>query len=126
MNEMYWLTRLDSLHTCMQFFLGFSILALIVFTMIYLSNKDGASNPDIANREYYKEWTKLSSGWIKGLIPATIILSLGLSLIPTTKEAFLIYGVGGTIDYIKSDSIATQLPHKVIVALDKYLDEQTE
>lgn len=43
-----------------------------------------------------------------------------LSFVPTTKEAYIIYGVGGTIDFIRSDQTAKQLPHKVVV--DKYLE----
>ena len=39
--------------------------------------------------------------------------------IPTTNQALLIYGVGGTIDYIKSNDTAKQLPDKCIKALDK-------
>lgn len=42
--------------------------------------------------------------------------------IPTTNEALLIYGVGGTIDYIKSNDTSKQLPDKCVKALDKYLD----
>jgi hypothetical protein len=34
----------------------------------------------------------------------------------------MIYGVGGTIDYIKSNDKAKKLPDKCIEALDKYLD----
>lgn len=43
-------------------------------------------------------------------------------LIPTTNQALLIYGVGGTIDYIKSNDTSKQLPDKCVKALDKYLD----
>jgi hypothetical protein len=38
----------------------------------------------------------------------------------------LIYGVGGTVDYIKSNDTAKQLPDKVVNALDKYLDSFNE
>jgi hypothetical protein len=38
----------------------------------------------------------------------------------------MIYGVGGTIDYIKSNDTAKQLPDKVVSALDKYLDSLNE
>lgn len=34
----------------------------------------------------------------------------------------LIYGVGGTIDYIKSDDKAKALPDKCVEALNRYLD----
>lgn len=45
--------------------------------------------------------------------------------VPTNKELMAIYGIGGTIDYIKSDSVATNLPSKAIKAIDLWLDEKT-
>ena len=35
----------------------------------------------------------------------------------------MIYGIGGTIDWVRNDSIATKLPHKAIMAIDSYLEE---
>ena len=46
--------------------------------------------------------------------------------IPTKNEALMIYGVGGTIDYIKSNDTAKQLPDKCIKALDKWADNINE
>ena len=46
--------------------------------------------------------------------------------IPTTNEALMIYGIGGTIDYIKSNETAKQLPDKYIKALDKWADNINE
>ncbi len=42
----------------------------------------------------------------------------------TERDIMLIYGIGGTVDYIKQNETAKQLPDKVIMAIDKYLDEQ--
>ena len=41
--------------------------------------------------------------------------------IPMKNDALLIYGVGCTIDYIKSNDKAKQLPDKCIKALDNEL-----
>lgn len=46
--------------------------------------------------------------------------------IPTKNEALLIYGVGGTIDYIKSNDTAKQLPDKCVKALDKWVENLTK
>ena len=43
-----------------------------------------------------------------------------------TNEALMIYGIGGTIDYIKSNETAKQLPDKCIKALDKWADNLNE
>ena len=42
------------------------------------------------------------------------------------NDALLIYGVGGTIDYVKSNETAKQLPDKYIKALDKWVDNLNE
>lgn len=60
--------------------------------------------------------------YFKRSIIATLVLIVINIFIPTTNEALLIYGVGGTIDYIKSNNTAKQLPDKCVKALDKYLD----
>ena len=43
-----------------------------------------------------------------------------------TNEALMIYCVGGTIDYVKSNKTAKQLPDKCIKALDKWVDNLNE
>ena len=43
-----------------------------------------------------------------------------------TNEALMIYCVGGTIDYVKSNETAKQLPDKCIKALDKWADNLTK
>ena len=48
---------------------------------------------------------------------------LGVVFIPDTKEAYVIYGVGNTIDYLKNNETAKQLPDKAIQALDKWADK---
>lgn len=58
----------------------------------------------------------------KTVIPFIISMLLFI-FVPTKKDALLIWGVGGTIDYIKSNDTAKQLPDKCIQVLDKFVDE---
>jgi hypothetical protein len=60
--------------------------------------------------------------WLKPVGVGIVVSIAALVLIPTSKDMMMIYGVGGTIDYIKSNDTAKQLPDKVVSALDKYLD----
>lgn len=113
MNEIYWLTRLTAINNVFLTLLVVGIIFSCIFTIIYLVNRF-----DTENQELVKFTTKI----LKWLYPFTIFISLVFVAIPTTKDAFIIYGIGGTIDYIRQDSVATQIPHKVIVAIDKYLD----
>ena len=56
----------------------------------------------------------------------TLVLIVINIFIPTKNDALLIYGVGGTIDYIKSNDTAKQLPDKCVKALDKWVDSLNE
>lgn len=64
--------------------------------------------------------------YFKRLIFVAIVACFINLFIPTTNQALLIYGVGGTIDYIKANDTAKQLPDRCIKALDKYLDNLTK
>ena len=113
MNEIYWITRFDAIDN-----LGFSMVcvglaASVVFTIVYfiaLSEKDD-EGVKILNPFRYASYLILSIGVIIEVFS------------PTTKEAMKFWGVGGTIDYIKSNETAKQLPDKCIMALDKFVDE---
>ena len=69
---------------------------------------------------------KMFSNYSKRFIFVTIIVGLINFFIPTTNEALMVYGIGGTIDYIKSNETSKQLPDKCVKALDKYLDNLTK
>lgn len=113
MNEIYWLTRLTAINNVFLAFLILGIIFSFIFTVVYLVNRFDTED---------QELIQFTAKCLKWLYPLTIFISLIYVTIPTTKDAFIIYGIGGTIDYIKQDSIATQIPHKVIVAIDKYID----
>jgi len=66
-------------------------------------------------KSLYKKWSV-----------AFIIAMLGATMIPTQKEMLIIFGVGGTIDYIKSNETLKKLPDRVIEAADAYLNSVTE
>ena len=63
---------------------------------------------------------------VRYFIPILSISTVLLVLVPTTKQALLIYGVGGTVDYLKQNPTAKQIPDKCINALDKWVDSWTE
>lgn len=113
MNEIYWITRLDAINTMFSTFLVLSIVSLGIFTFIALVNID----------EWDSNYTKFTKKFLKTFCPVLFISLLGTVFIPTTKEALLIYGVGGTIDYIKSNETAKGIPDKAVKALDKFLEE---
>lgn len=110
MEELYWITRLDYVQ-------GFLIASLIL-TGFVIVVATIAFCCDVA----YSEETSKAKRVLKWAVPSFAIALSVLCFIPSTKEAMLIYGIGGTIDYIKSNDKAKKLPDKCIDALDKYLD----
>lgn len=116
MSEIYWLTRLDDVSVFIGFLIIFAVIGLTIGIAYMITNSD---------RDYEREKRDFKIGKKLAKICGSIALVLGLlaCFIPNTKDAYMIYGLGGTIDYIKSNEITKQLPDKCIQALDKYLDE---
>lgn len=58
--------------------------------------------------------------------PAIYMLAIGLFMniiIPSKSDLFMIYGIGGTIDYIKSNDKSRHIPDKVINVIDEWISE---
>jgi hypothetical protein len=126
MNEIYWITRLDIIYTLTLALFIISVIAFLLSTISYLCH-NGQSIHD-ANNGYERsskecrEYANVSKRILKYSIAPLILSTLLLIFVPTTKQAMLIYGVGGTIDYIKQNPTAKQLPDKCVKALDKWVD----
>lgn len=116
MNEIYWLTRLDDVKLLIGFTIAFAVTVLIFGIGTMGFNFDRDYNDEKLRYRMGKKITIISSIIV-------FVLSIGTCFIPNTNEAYMIYGLGGTIDYIKSNEAAKQLPDKCIIALDKYLED---
>ena len=128
MNEIYWITRLDIICLFLTLIAVFSVIATVVLFFIGLIKR---SESDIYPKgsqtfEQHIETSKMCLYSAKRCAVVFCVSVFMNTFIPTTNEALLIYGVGGTIDYIKSNDTAKQLPDKCVKALDKYLDNLTK
>ena len=115
MNELYWITRFDALHSLFLFMSVSTGIALVIAIMGWAINYDA---------EYSRERNTLKVCFkvMKCAIFPFVLGILGGAFVPITKEALIIYGVGGTVDYLKENPTAKQLPNKCIEALDKWVD----
>lgn len=111
MSEIYWISRLD--YICNLFIVLSIIFGTIVvvggFTLI-VSDRSDNDYPTI----------------LKIVKRSILILGfslLGVIFLPNTKQAYMIWGLGGTIDYIKSNETVQKLPDKTVQCLDKFLDK---
>lgn len=110
MKEMYWIDVLGNISTTTAILAAVSVFCSCMMLYAYI-NLDGDKSA--------KKWAKRSFVTFATCLLITIFT-------PSTKSLYVIYGVGGTIDYIKSNETARQLPDKVVTALDKWVDSINE
>ena len=111
MNEMYWITRLDYING-----LAIGILVLSgILLIVYMIDHAARSENTISNKP-------MPVKWLYTAIISIVISTSTIVFLPSTKDALMIYGVGGTIDYIQQNKTAQGIPDKFFKAVDKYLD----
>jgi uncharacterized membrane protein len=111
MSEIYWISRLD--YICNLFI----VLSIIFGTIVVV----GGFTLVVSDRSDNNFPTMLKI--VKRSILILGFSLLGIIFLPSTKQAYMIWGLGGTIDYIKSNETVQKLPDKTIQCLDKFLDK---
>ena len=128
MNEIYWITRLDAISDFLTIIAIVSFLISVVMAAFAMYNRFEADDYVEGGKYYncYMQRFKIFLKYFKRSILVIIVSCVINVFIPTKNDALLIYGVGGTIDYIKSNDTAKQLPDKCIKALDKWVENLNE
>lgn len=114
MSTLYWITVLGNLQRAASTFFVLSLIVLVLSLVLWADTKDGGAG-DVC----FKKIMKYS-------LCVFISCLLCAIFIPSKAELYLIYGVGSTMDYIKENPTAKQLPDKFIKAIDKWADNLTE
>lgn len=107
MSTLYWIITLGSLSEvirCLTIFIG---VMLIVFGVVLFID-DG-----------YDDYKHLFKGAVLALVPLTVLSVF----VPSKKDLFIIYGVGTTLDYLKENPKAKELPDKCIKVISNYFDD---
>ena len=128
MTEMYWITRLDAICNFLITIAVVSFVISVVIGAFSMYNRFAADDYEEGGKYYncHMQRFKIFLNYFKRSIIVTLVLTVINIFIPTKNEVLLIYGVGGTIDYIKSNDTAKQLPDKCIKALDKWVENLNE
>ena len=113
MNEIYWITRLDAIQTLAII----AVFILGVLTSIYIIA--WFIEDDFKNDSKFKNMAIKCAAYIS--IPIFLLV-----FIPSKRDMLMIIGIGGTKEYLKSNDTAKELPDKVIMAIDKLLDDTIE
>lgn len=120
MNEVYWITRLDSLETLFGFLVLFSVIGAICFVIGKLALNSYEGNSCYEEEEKNSRFAIKCGKW---LMPLIFLGIPGCVFVPNTKEGLLIYGVGNTMDYLTSNPHAMNIPDLALEALEEYAKE---
>lgn len=113
MVGLYWITVLSRIDI---FLATIAVIFMILFGLLALIST--------LNDKYYDNsnfLSKFTKRCYAGFIAGILVLFIDV-FIPSKQDMYLIWGVGSTIDYLKSNDTAKQLPDKAIQALDKWAD----
>lgn len=116
MSDLYWIFTLGGLH---NFFVACLVISIDMFIFFFIITAVADSKCDEDTQE--KALNITSASFI-----AVILCTLLTIIIPSKKELYLIYGVGGTIEYLKSNPNAKEIPDKCIKALERWADSVNE
>lgn len=126
MSDLYWISVIGNigeticaiLFICVVLFLGVGLWTVLEY----------GDHPFMSDKE--KEEKQQARAGAKRFLKKTAIVGVIFAVVsiffPSTKQLYAIYGIGEAIDYVKSNEKARQLPDKVVVALDKWLEEDKE
>lgn len=113
MSDLYWILTLGDLH---NFFVACLIVSAGLLSTLFV----------IAVKAETEGKEEVSTQMCKAIFASFCVLLLSILLtiaIPSKKELYMIYGVGNTIEYLKSKPNAKNLPDKCIKALERWADE---
>ena len=114
MNTLYWISVLDNINFLFVLIFTASLLFSVAIALVNLV----CTTDEISKTLDYKRFIK-AKHWAYTLL---IISTLVITFVPSKRELYIIYGVGGTIDYLKDNPAAKELPDKCIKALDTWVD----
>ena len=117
MIEIYWIEMLDGIN----FLLILTGVIILIVSAIMIATSFSGEDYD----KKYEDDLLLRKNGIK-LLFLSLILFIICVLIPNTKQAYRIYGISATINYLKDNKEAKQLPDKGIKVLNKWADDYLE
>lgn len=114
MSTLYWINVLDNIN----FLFVLIFIASLIFSVASVLVNIACTTDEISETLDYKRFIKIKN-WTYTLL---IISTLVIIFVPSKRQLYIIYGVGGTIDYLKDNPTAKELPDKCIKALDTWVD----
>lgn len=116
MSTLYWITILDNLKSLCILTCALSLILSAACFLVNLCYAEEIKKGDATFS--YKSFNKSKNLAYTILIISTLVVMF----VPSENQLYMIYGVGGTIDYLKENPTAKELPDKCIKALDTWVD----
>ena len=117
MIEIYWIEMLDGIN----FLLILTGVIILIVAAIMIATSFSGEDYD----KKYEDDLPLRKKGVKILFLSLVIFII-CALTPNTRQAYRIYGVSATIDYLKDNGEAKQLPDKAVKVLNKWADDYLE
>ena len=123
MSNSFWIYLITRLDIFIGLSMAFAIISAL-FTVVTYAWKSMEFSED-----YEGDRIKIvrANKTIKLALRICIIFTVVASLLPSSKEAIMIYAGGKTMDYIQQDTSLQKIPYKateiVIKKMDEYLNE---
>lgn len=115
MWQLYLIEQLSSLKDLFIVMLVlFSVVCIVSWIMVVIDCCDD------------DEEKKLMIKYGRKYLYFTILSALLLAITPSTGSAYRIFAIGTTLEFLKSNDTAKQIPDKMLKIIDKYLDEFSE
>lgn len=116
MSDLYWILTLGDLH---NFFVACLVISIGMFICFFIITA-------VADSKGNEDTQEKALNIAAASFFAVILCELLTIIIPSKKELYMIYGVGSTIDYLKSNPNAKEIPDKCIKALERWADSVNE
>ena len=117
MIEIYWIEMLDGIN----FLLILTGVIILIVAAVMIAASFSGEDYD----RKYEDYLPLRKRGIKILFLSLTIFII-CALTPNTRQAYRIYGVSATINYLKNNGEAKQLPDKAVKVLNKWADDYLE
>lgn len=118
MKNLYWFSVLDGFKCVSITAMIILIVTVVVLLITYIVM--------VAENENDSIRTKIGKMAFK-MFAALCVTSLFVIFVPSKEDMYVIYGVGKTLDYLKENPDAKNLPDKTVeflnVVMDEYIDE---
>lgn len=124
MSDLYWVTAIGGLHTV--FFASLIVYGILVFVFgsaFFLALTDVFDYYDEAEAKLKRRYFSRLGKWLVGI---GMFLLFGTAFTPSKTDMYVIFGVGGVIDYVKENETAQGIPDKCVKALDKWVESLSD